>query len=266
MRSEPPSPREATRPARRPMVVCSLLAVLSAVSIVWCLGAAGATAWRWPLQPRPAVLSRFAPPAQAWDAGRRGVELAAAVGEPVRAPAAGIIVFAGVVAGIPTVSVDHGELVSTYQPVLAAASRGTPVTAGAVLGRVQDLPRLCGASTCLRWGVYVDGSSPRRYADPLALVGAAPVRLLPPAAAAGLPATVAADSGDDVETPATGRAAARSSRPSGRLGALSTTAVAVTLLAGAGLALPAAAALVGSAAGRRGGRGRRRGGAARQDR
>ena len=50
--------------------------------------------WAWPLDPTPAVLARFDPPAGPWGAGHRGVDLVATVGQQVRAPEGGTVSFA----------------------------------------------------------------------------------------------------------------------------------------------------------------------------
>lgn len=140
--------------------------------------AAGGT-WQWPLLPRPAVISAFAAPLDPYGPGLRGVDLAATVGQSVHSAAAGIVAFAGLVAGTPVISVDHGSIVTTYEPVLAGVRAGQRVSGGAALGTVAALPRRCGIRTCLHWGAYLEQSTPRHYLDPLALIGVGPVRLLP---------------------------------------------------------------------------------------
>ena len=139
--------------------------------------------WQLPIQPRPLVLERFTPPAGPYAPGRRGVALAADPGQTVEAAGAGTVAFAGLVAGTPSVTVDHGSVSTTYQPVVAAVSAGVRVLAGTALGTVAALPQLCAPRTCLKWGAYLDGSAPRQYVDPMALLGNGPVRLLPPTTA-----------------------------------------------------------------------------------
>lgn len=132
--------------------------------------------WTWPLLPRPPVLARFDPPEVRWGAGHRGVDLAAAVGQDVVAPTAAVVTFSGVV-------VDRGVLVlqtanglrTTFEPVEPLVTVGTAVAPGEVVTRVAATPGHCAPATCLHWGV-LDGE---RYLDPLALVGAVRVVLLP---------------------------------------------------------------------------------------
>jgi murein DD-endopeptidase MepM/ murein hydrolase activator NlpD len=130
----------------------------------------------WPLQPRPAVVARFDPPATRWGPGHRGVDLAGHVGQHVHAALAGVVTFAGRLAGRGVVVVDHGSTRTTYEPVEASVQVGDPVGAGAVIGRLQLFGSHCFPGTCLHWGL-IEGRD--HYLDPLTLVGAAPVRLLP---------------------------------------------------------------------------------------
>jgi murein DD-endopeptidase MepM/ murein hydrolase activator NlpD len=130
----------------------------------------------WPLQPRPPVVARFDPPADPWGRGHRGVDLAGHVGQPVHAAAAGVVTFAGRLAGRGVVVVDHGATRTTYEPVAASVRVGDRVGAGAVIGMLQLFGSHCFPQACLHWGL-IEGRD--HYLDPLSLVGAAPVRLLP---------------------------------------------------------------------------------------
>ncbi|QNN55113.1 peptidoglycan DD-metalloendopeptidase family protein [Nocardioides mesophilus] len=144
----------------------------------------------WPLSPAPAVVAGFDPPAQPWSSGHRGVDLAGAVGQPVRAALSGTVTFAGPLAGVGVVVVDHGDFRTTYQPVAATVRVGDVVETGSLLGRLQMLGSHCLPAACLHWGLLRG----KVYENPLVLVGAGPVRLLahlPGAGTAGLtPAVV----------------------------------------------------------------------------
>jgi murein DD-endopeptidase MepM/ murein hydrolase activator NlpD len=134
-----------------------------------------------------AVVRGFDARAGPYGPGHRGIDIAAPVGEMVRAPAAGKVVFAGPVAGTTWVSllVAPGVVV-TLGPLL------DPVTAGRVrprapIGRVgpghQPGSGGPGGAT-LHLGVRVDGF----YVDPLAyLVDRPRARLAPLATPGGLP-------------------------------------------------------------------------------
>lgn len=135
----------------------------------------GATSGVWPLAPEPAVVQPFRPPASAYGPGHRGVDLAGGVGQQVRAALAGRVSFAGLVAGRGVVVVDHGAMRTTYEPVRASVAVGDDVVAGQPIGSLTWFGGHCAPSTCLHWGL-VEGEA---YRDPLILVGAGPVRLLP---------------------------------------------------------------------------------------
>ena len=159
----------------RPLVLLPVTLLLAALGPA--APAIGEPRGRWPLAPQPAVVTGFDPPDVRWGSGHRGVDLAGRVDQPVRAALPGTVSFTGRVAGVAVVVVDHGGTRTTYQPVAGAVPRGTPVTAGEVIGRLQWFGTHCLPAACLHWG-WLRGSE---YLDPLLLVGAAPgpVRLLP---------------------------------------------------------------------------------------
>jgi murein DD-endopeptidase MepM/ murein hydrolase activator NlpD len=133
----------------------------------------------WPVEP-PHVARGFDPPPQPWLAGHRGVDLAATPAAPVRAAGAGVVAFAGVIAGRGVVSVAHpGGLRTTYEPVLSALHVGDPVARGQVLGTLAVGHPGCPVAACLHWGLRRGDE----YLDPLALLGLGRVRLLPLAGA-----------------------------------------------------------------------------------
>lgn len=134
----------------------------------------GAGRWTWPIQPRPVVVRPFQAPPAPWASGHRGVDLAAAPGTLIRAPADGVIAFRGVVVGRGVVSIDHGgALRSTYEPVDATVREGQPVRRGEVIGSLAWTPGHCAPAACLHWGAIRAG----RYLDPLPWVRPPPVLL-----------------------------------------------------------------------------------------
>ncbi|HET8562049.1 MAG TPA: M23 family metallopeptidase [Marmoricola sp.] len=135
----------------------------------------------WPLVPRPEVVAAFQPPSSPWGPGHRGVDLLGRPGEVVHAAAAGTVVFAAPLAGRGVVVVDHGSVRTTYEPVAATVHAGERVAEGAALGRLQTAMSHCFPRACLHWGL-LRGTT---YLDPLTLVGAGPVRLLPWSGTAG---------------------------------------------------------------------------------
>ncbi|MFJ1763690.1 M23 family metallopeptidase [Amycolatopsis sp. NPDC088138] len=122
----------------------------------------------WPLSPVPVVTKYFDAPETPYGAGHRGVDLAAVPGQEVLAADAGVVVFAGIVAGRPVISVDHdGGLRTTYEPVLPKVAAGDQVFRGQVLGTVLAGHPGCAVAACLHWGVRRG----EEYVDPLSLTG-----------------------------------------------------------------------------------------------
>jgi hypothetical protein len=197
----PARPNPAIRPVRRWRPHLLPLALVLAAGALLPAAAPAAVAGRVapppaarpdPLRVPPlwmpvagAVVRGFDARAGPYGPGHRGVDIAAPVGELVRAPAAGKVVFAGPVAGTSWVSllVAPGVVV-TLGPLL------DPVTAGRVhlrapLGRVgPGHPAALGDEMALHLGVRVDGE----YVDPLAyLVDRPRARLAPLPTPGGLP-------------------------------------------------------------------------------
>jgi len=141
----------------------------------------------WPLAGAIEVLRAFDPPARRWEAGHRGVDLAASVGDPVLAAAGGTVTYAGPLAGRGVVVVRHGLLRTTYEPVRAAVAVGQRVHVGAPLGTLQRESHC--SRPCLHWGLRRG----EEYLDPLGL-GAhnGTVRLLPAAERAAVQRRAAA--------------------------------------------------------------------------
>ena len=156
-----------------------ILAVLLCAGLAW---AAPATAedgrLDWPLRPRPAVIRLFDAPSPNWNRGHRGVDLAGAPGQAVYAAAAGTVVFAGLLADRPVVSIAHpGGLRTSYEPVRPLVRAGQLVSAGTALGELMAGHPGCGA--CLHWGAMWGPAARADYVDPLGLVVTTPVRLKP---------------------------------------------------------------------------------------
>jgi murein DD-endopeptidase MepM/ murein hydrolase activator NlpD len=99
------------------------------------------------------------PPCQ-WCPGHRGVEYAVAPGTVVRAVAAGTVTFAGPVAGVVYVVVEHADgLRATYGRLRSAeVDVGTRVAAGATVGWSGD-------------GVHFGLRRGETYVDPEPLLG-----------------------------------------------------------------------------------------------
>lgn len=192
------SRRTARRAPSRLVAVAAALALCahlpaavpaSAVGVAGAPGAVGApsagtaagrraprSAYVWPTGGPAAVLEGFDPPAVVWGSGHRGVDLALAAGSPVLAAGDGTVVFAGMVAGRPVVSIDHADGIrTTYEPVEAVVSAGETVTRGQVIGTLVAGHRADGVDA-LHWGAR---TGPKTYVNPLRLLDPPVIRLKP---------------------------------------------------------------------------------------
>jgi murein DD-endopeptidase MepM/ murein hydrolase activator NlpD len=136
----------------------------------WC-----PVAWASPVAVAPVlgdVVREFDPPEYRWLAGHRGVDIMAEVGTPVLAAMDGVVSFAGMVAGRPVISVNHGELTTTYEPVEPSVRVGDHVMAGQEIGQLIE-GHSC-EMTCLHWGV----KKGEDYLDPLGFLSGGQIRLL----------------------------------------------------------------------------------------
>ena len=158
------------------LVLCAAWSALLMVALPGPAGAAGS--WTWPVA--GPVIRAFDPPENPFGSGHRGIDIAAAVGTPVRAAAGGTVTFAGPVGGRLFVTIDHGGgLESTYSFLDAITVRkGEVVTKGQVVarsgtGHAGDLvPSLHFGVRLL--DVYVD---PLAYLEPVDVSGF--IRLAP---------------------------------------------------------------------------------------
>lgn len=164
-------------PTRAPGLVTVVLGVVLSLMGGTASGAPGDPdpVGGWPLRPVPEVVARFDPPSTPYGAGHRGVDLAGQVGQTVLSALPGTVTYAGRLAGRGVVVVSHGATRTTYEPVTARVSVGDPVSTGTPLGSLQLSGSHCFPRACLHWG-WIEGET---YLDPLRLVGAGPVRLLP---------------------------------------------------------------------------------------
>ncbi|MPY85010.1 MAG: peptidoglycan DD-metalloendopeptidase family protein [Actinophytocola sp.] len=178
--------RQRLRPAA--LLAFGLLALFAAAIIPAAHALAGVPApavatstdpprFDWPLPGRPTVAQPFVAPASPYGPGHRGVDLAAAPGTPVYAAGSGVVVFAGQLAGRGVVSIDHGLLRTTYEPVTATVTGGEQVRAGQRIGTLDPGHEGC-LPGCLHWGVR-RGTAPPEYLNPLALLTGYTLRLKP---------------------------------------------------------------------------------------
>lgn len=146
------------------------------VTIAVARGPVSEPTYRWPLAGEPVVTRPFQPPPRPWLPGHRGVDLGATPSAQARAAGAGVVAYAGRVAGVGVVSVDHADgLRSTYEPVTPLVRAGQAVRAGQPIGVLLAGHPGCSVAACLHWGLRRGAE----YLDPLALLGYGRVRLLP---------------------------------------------------------------------------------------
>jgi hypothetical protein len=160
---------------RRAIVVGVLIGTIVA-GIGGSASAAGT--WTWPV--RGPIIRAFDPPASTYGAGHRGIDIAVPVGTVVVAPVAGVVSFAGRVAGQLFVSIDHGAGVVSTSSYLSAAlvAKDDPVAEGQPIG-LTGAGHPGSATAHLHFGVRLGGVyvDPLAYLGPISLVGI--VRLAP---------------------------------------------------------------------------------------
>jgi murein DD-endopeptidase MepM/ murein hydrolase activator NlpD len=129
--------------------------------------------WDWPVSaPHPVVRPFLAPPTP-YGVGHRGIDIGTS-SAVIRAPADGVVHFAGVVVDRPVLSISHaGGLISSFEPVTSTLRKGDSVSRGDVIGSIE--PGHC-ASPCLHFGVRQGGE----YVSPLLLLGGVPRAVLLP--------------------------------------------------------------------------------------
>ncbi len=98
-----------------------------------------------------------------WLSGHRGVDLDWDPGSSVYAAADGTVVYAGIVVDRPVVSISHGKIRSTYEPISPSVSVGEVVAQGQVIGTL--LPGHSPGG--LHWGAKINAST---YVNPLRMM------------------------------------------------------------------------------------------------
>jgi murein DD-endopeptidase MepM/ murein hydrolase activator NlpD len=132
--------------------------------------------WVAPLGGSLTVTRAFERLPHPYAAGHRGADLLGEPFGPVLAAGDGLVVFAGMVAGRPVVSIDHADgLRTTYEPVAPSVAAGSRVTRGSPIGTLQVGHEGCPVQACLHWGLRRGET----YLDPLLLLRPPRVRLLP---------------------------------------------------------------------------------------
>jgi murein DD-endopeptidase MepM/ murein hydrolase activator NlpD len=133
--------------------------------------------WTPPMHGALTVTRAFETLPHRFAAGHRGTDLQGMPWGPVLAAGDGMVVFAGMVAGRPVVSIDHpGGLRTTYEPVDPSVAAGQAVVRGSPIGTLATGHAGCPVQACLHWGLRRGET----YLDPMSLLRPTRVRLLPP--------------------------------------------------------------------------------------
>jgi murein DD-endopeptidase MepM/ murein hydrolase activator NlpD len=168
----PGSPAPAAVAAPAPMAAAAAAPVSPAVALT--------DRWTWPVGPPHDLVRSFEAPASRYGPGHRGIDIVAGPGEPVRAPADGVVSFSGTVVDRPVLSIQHAEdLVSSFEPVAATVTAGDSVRAGQVVGVVASGAHC--TDKCLHFGVRRHG----QYISPVLFLGGLSRAVLLPLPPAG---------------------------------------------------------------------------------
>jgi murein DD-endopeptidase MepM/ murein hydrolase activator NlpD len=132
--------------------------------------------WLWPVDGPHQIVRPYVAPVSAYGRGHRGIDIAAPAGAVVRAPADGVVHFAGFVVDRPVISIRHRDgVLSSFEPVESPLRRGDEVTAGEVLGTLAA-GHCERDEACLHLGARVLG----QYVSPLPFLTAVPRPVLLP--------------------------------------------------------------------------------------
>ena len=150
-----------------------MLSVAVAAAIASLIVIPVAAGWAWPAD--GPVLRSFSVAEDRYAAGQhRGIDIGAALGAPVRAPAAGTVSFAGPVPGggrAVTILTADGYAITLLQLGSTVVAPGGVVTEGTVVGQVGDSEDAVTRVSHVHLGIRV-AADPNGYVDPASLLPA----------------------------------------------------------------------------------------------
>jgi murein DD-endopeptidase MepM/ murein hydrolase activator NlpD len=156
--------------AYRGLMKRTLVALVLLVSVLATAPAQASGVWIWPVT--GPVIKGFDPPSSPYGSGHRGIDIAAPVGTIVRAPAPGVVSFAGNVGGHLFVTINHGGgLLSTCSFLSGLlVHKGDTVAPGQAIA-LSGTGHPGDTTPSVHLGVRLNG----QYVDPLDYLGAASV-------------------------------------------------------------------------------------------
>lgn len=152
-------------------------AIFLSIALTVMLAPSSATAlrsgsWVWPVHGSHTITRNYLAPLTPFTAGHRGIDVLAQPGDEVLAPADGVVHFAGEVVNRGVLSIDHGQLLSSFEPITPSVTEGKFVKQGSIIGTVSESDHC----QCLHVGAREKG----KYLSPLALLASIePAVLLP---------------------------------------------------------------------------------------
>jgi murein DD-endopeptidase MepM/ murein hydrolase activator NlpD len=157
-------------PAYRGFMKRTLVALIVLVSVLATTPARASGSWTWPVT--GPIIKGFDPPNSPYAAGHRGIDIATPIGTLVRAPAPGVVSFAGNVGGHLFVTINHGGgLLSTCSFLSGLlVSKGDRVAPGQAIA-LSGTGHPADTTPNLHLGVRLNG----QYVNPLDYLGAASV-------------------------------------------------------------------------------------------
>ena len=146
---------------RKTIVTLVVLSTLFAAAPASAMGT-----WTWPVV--GPVVQGFDPPGSPYGSGHRGIDIATPVGTVVRAPAPGVVSFAGTIAGQQYLTIDHGgELLSTCSFVSSLLVREGDLVAQGQAVALSGVGHPGDTIPDLHFGVRLNG----QYVDPYDYLG-----------------------------------------------------------------------------------------------
>lgn len=123
--------------------------------------------WLWPVDGEHSIRLNYQAPVTEYSRGHRGIDLPVDIGQEVRAPAAGIVTYAGNLAGRGVLTLTVGDYLVSFEPITPLVSEGDVVLRGAVVGSVGSGSH---CDECLHVGVRRKGL----YLSPVKLLESLP--------------------------------------------------------------------------------------------